>query len=515
MAAIVPAAPKAFISPDLHQPFQDHIQELAVELSAGRGEREAAFTLARNVQHAAQLALHRRHSGDSLGASAQLSNAMSGVAQLVPLRTSDEDGLLCAAIQQVCVAQIFDTFLESGTLGMRPSAAPDWAATVPPRPRVVGEKHATPPVASDASTCYMDEEWLGALISSAHEIGRYANAAATAGDAASLAAARGVVVALHDAMADFDLRNGSLRRSFDSLKYVVRRLEDTTYELSLFPPAASSSTAAASAAAVGRGGVGPADAAAAESPAVLLDVDALSAAREQYAALDAAREAVIKKCREPQKQSKQAITALHRADWAAARKSLSAARAGALAILGGDLVAQPSLRSQGAVRSMLEELAEAALFEAWLADGSGGDAAGGEGRGAAPTPQLAGRRLLLRSEESLLGGRLQPSEYLGGLCDLVGEIGRFAVRRATVRDADAVRQSLSSALAVQSAVLALGSSAPRGLHKKGDALRTAVRKLETLLYELSLVDRSGRVREAPTDHLPADPSQAPREGDDE
>ena len=41
-------------------------------------------------------------------------------------------------------------------------------------------------------------------------------------------------------MAAFDLRNGNLRRSFDSLKYVVRRLEDTTYELSLFPPKVSS-----------------------------------------------------------------------------------------------------------------------------------------------------------------------------------------------------------------------------------------------------------------------------------
>ena len=83
------------------------------------------------------------------------------------------------------------------------------------------------------------------------------------------------------------------------------------------------------------------------------------------------------------------------------------------------------------------------------------------------------------------------------MCDLVGEIGHYAVRRATERDAAAVRGALASAVAVQSAVLHLGAAAPRGLHKKADALRTSVRKMETLLYELSLVERSGRVREPP------------------
>ena len=64
---------------------------------------------------------------------------------------------------------------------------------------------------------------------------------------------------------------------------------------------------------------------------------------------------------------------------------------------------------QGAVNNMLEELAEAALFDAWLREG----------------------RLL--SKEMLLSGQLTCGEYLGGVCDLVGEIGRFAVRRATTR----------------------------------------------------------------------------------
>ena len=156
---------------------------------------------------------------------------------------------------------------------------------------------------------------------------------------------------------------------------------------------------------------------------------------------------------------------------------------------------------------MLEELAEAALFEAWLThkqpvSGGGGGAggaggvAGGDGR--AP--------LLLLGDAALLGADLQPAEYLGGVCDLVGEIGRWAVRRATDRDAPAVAEALESAVAVQTALLLLGSAAPRGLHKKGDALRAAVTKLQTLRYELSLVERSGRTRAEPAEPPPDHPA---------
>ena len=76
---------------------------------------------------------------------------------------------------------------------------------------------------------------------------------------------------------------------------------------------------------------------------------------------------------------------------------------------------------------MLEELGEAALFEAWL---------GGPRTTEGVHAHVPGRVLLLRGSEALLGDQLQPSEYLGAICDLVGEIGRFAVRRATERDAE-------------------------------------------------------------------------------
>ena len=112
-----------------------------------------------------------------------------------------------------------------------------------------------------------------------------------------------------------------------------------------------------------------------------------------------------------------------------------------------------------------------------------------------------------RVPQALLGDELSPSEYLGGVCDLVGEIGRFAVRRAADRDAAAVQDALSTAVAVQAALLSLGHAAPRALQKKAEPLRTAVRKMETLLYELSLVERSGRVRAEPVREEPPPPPQ--------
>ena len=96
----------------------------------------------------------------------------------------------------------------------------------------------------------------------------------------------------------------------------------------------------------------------------------------------------------------------------------------------------------------------------------------------------------------------------------MGELGRYAVRRATQRDDAAVREVLVTAVAVQSTLLAAGDTLPRSTAKKMDALKQAVRKLEQLLYELSLVQRSGRTRAAPeplADGPPPAQTEAPEE----
>lgn len=72
-------------------------------------------------------------------------------------------------------------------------------------------------------------------------------------------------------------------------RYVVKRLEATRYELSLFPPDASSATTSDHK----------------WDTKSLLDMGAVDLARVQMATFDSMREVVIKKCREPQKLAKQ------------------------------------------------------------------------------------------------------------------------------------------------------------------------------------------------------------------
>lgn len=52
---------------------------------------------------------------------------------------------------------------------------------------------------------------------------------------------RDIVDALMGVFIRFDFRNGSLRKKFDSLKYTLKKMENTLYELSLSSAAAKRS----------------------------------------------------------------------------------------------------------------------------------------------------------------------------------------------------------------------------------------------------------------------------------
>jgi predicted translin family RNA/ssDNA-binding protein len=131
-------------------------------------------------------------------------------------------------------------------------------------------------------------------------------------------------------------------------------------------------------------------------------------------AYDAARENVIKMTRDVQKLSKQAIFSLHRGDLAKAATQLDEAKEKAAAIEKGYIIARPTLRS-GSYSNAMEEYAEAKLFEAWLKN----------------------KLLLLPKSEEM--ACVNNEEYLGGVIDFTGEIGRFAVACATNRDEAGVK----------------------------------------------------------------------------
>ena len=210
----VPSPPKALVGADAHAAFIAHVSELGARLSAQRQERETAARAARAASDAAALAMHRRHAGDPSAAEA-LGDAAASLRESLVTRDDDEP-VFSNAAQQLAAAQAFDTFLITGTLGKRSSPGEGWQPTPPPAPRQLGVK--APRAQGANGPAYTDEEWLGGLISASHEIGRYAGVAATCGDTQSVKACCAVVGALHGELQGFDLRNGPLRRSFDSLK---------------------------------------------------------------------------------------------------------------------------------------------------------------------------------------------------------------------------------------------------------------------------------------------------------
>ena len=446
--------------------------------------------LAKALLNRCDLYTHKRHLGDERGAASDLESAVELAEALVSLDTSVDaearGGIMSSALQALAAAQTFEAFLKTGTYGARPAPTRRWAPVAAPKV-IDGERerrHSSGGGGGDrrrrrrrrrragchlvrrrrdgdgrARKGYSDGEWLQGLIQATHEMVKYAAGAATVGDTVTVEASRDAVSALHEALLTFDLRNGPLRKSYDGVKYCVRRLEELLYDLSLAGHS------------VGVRGVPPAPLIGGGRRGPLLDVQALVEAREAYEAHDAARELCLKRCRDVQKLAKQAIFSLHRAEAPRAAKQIDEAASLARELLDLVVLPRPALRSQGAVRSCLEELAEAILFRAWLE---------------APLESL-----LLRRDDSSFRGLLDSDEYIGGLCDLTGEIGRYAVGRATVRDAPAVRSALATCLLVQTAILRLGA-ARRVERSKGDALRNTVRKLEQLMYELSLAQAAGR-----------------------
>jgi len=301
------------------------------------------------------------------------------------------------------------------------------------------------------------------------------------GDAASVSLCRQLVEALNGQLIKFDFRNGPLRRKYDSVKYAVKRLEELLYEQSLL-------TVVATAAKDDQGGGGsdkkrvrveeednsPAAAAAAVSAVcALVDEGEFSAMVSRMEQSDAAREGVIKGCRDGQKLSKLAIYSVHRGEMQKASEQLEQAHTKTAALL-PQVSEWPTLR-QGTFTNVLEEFAEAKMFHHWMTCRRIPPLAAGVAGEAFP--------LLDPSEDA--------AAYIGGLVDLTGELGRYAVACGTARRVDDVEQCFEATCVVSTLLAQLPSS--QALRKKGSAVATNLRKMGQVRYELALAAR-GRTK---------------------
>lgn len=312
---------------------------------------------------------------------------------------------------------------------------------------------------SDCGNFVTDEEYLaGACMGLCQDVARYAIGRATARDLASVKMSRDVIQEILDYLLKFDFRNGYLRRKYDGTKYALKTVETLLYELSV----------------TGATDTEEPDAKRTKA-STLSDPEQLEEIRKRIEHRDELREQLIKKSRDGQKAAKQAIYALHRGDNNKAQRLLQQCQDCITNDLMPIVNEEPPLRS-GSCSNVLEEFAEAKLFYVWLL-----------GKEDIPSSTCSG--ILLKHDE--FGIDLESEEYLGGLCDLTGEIGRYAVQRGTDRDFEGVKKCLEANSSILLAIQMLGRF-PGGIGKKMDQLRRSVEKLERMTYELSLSEATGR-----------------------
>ncbi|KAJ1432307.1 hypothetical protein B484DRAFT_395030, partial [Ochromonadaceae sp. CCMP2298] len=137
----------------------------------------------------------------------------------------------------------------------------------------------------------------------------------------------------------------------------------------------------------------------------------------------------------------------------------------------------PTLR-QGCFSNSLEEWAEGKLTLEWV------------------------RSKTVLSKEEM--GLINSAEYVGALADFTGEIGRLAVMHAGKREFALVREIYQVDLVLTAAVTRLNTG--NRFNKKLEMMNTNLRKVGDVIYELSMLQRSGRA----TRTKPAEPNGAGR-----
>ncbi|KAL3934896.1 MAG: hypothetical protein SGBAC_009476 [Bacillariaceae sp.] len=528
----IPSAPFAYLSKDSQ--FLD-LSSLEQELSQGNEQRQQAYDLGNQIKAAllkcrASLEQHlppaeTQRLSDSLQTLVHEALEFSKQQQQQQQSqngssTSDQHnnnkshhhfirtGNLSNHFAEYLRHQAYEHFIQTGTL------------LPPPPPPPSGSDNNSSSSSSNKNAEYSDQEYLTGVLSFVNfDLKRYVIGKGTVRDAASVRLARDMVATLLDHLLQFDFRNGPLRRKYDGVKYTLKTCETVLYELSVTgcqeameqeqqQPQQAAAVVSVVSQPISTGGEEPPSKRSksentSSSPLKNAQASLLEELRLRMVEKDELRETLIKKCRDGQKAAKQAIYALHRDDFERAALLLKQCEDCILQELEPIVQLEPSLR-HGSYGNVLEEYAEAKLYQVWLVgkddngngndnDGNGNDDGEKMQEDIDPTKKKNSNNpakvVLLPEDFSKI--RLEPQEYLGGLCDLTGEIGRFAVKKATIRDKENVKNCLETNMSILYAMESLGK-VPGNIGKKIDPLRRTVEKQERMLYELSLVEATGR-----------------------
>jgi predicted translin family RNA/ssDNA-binding protein len=221
----------------------------------------------------------------------------------------------------------------------------------------------------------------------------------------------------------------------------------------------------------------------------------LTALRQRMEHRDSLREKLIKKCRDGQKMAKQAIYALHRNDYKKSESLIKDCENWIINELLPIVEEEPPLR-YGSFAGVIEEYAEAKLFYVWLLGKSTTPLTTDDKTDmdieseSSPKTTTCGAKGILLLPHEFEPIQLQPEDYLGGVCDLTGEIGRYAVQCGTARDYDGVSLCLESNSIILKSIQLLERS-PSSINKKMQQLSKSVEKIQRMTYEMSLSKAAG------------------------
>ena len=344
-----------------------------------------------------------------------------------------------------------------------------------------------------------DEEFLGgACIGLCHDLSKIAvsrasNAMSDPTAVQFVQNARDTVANILQELLEFDWRNSPLRRKYDSTKYALKQLETVLYELSVAGALGGHNISSKNSEEGGPKKRIKVDETSQEKEGcndVEMETLALDTYKQEIAEIkermdhrDKLRENLIKTARDAQKAAKNSIFALHWGNTKNAAKLLVDCENCVKNDLLPIVHEEPTLRG-GSFSNVLEEYVEGKLFYCWL-HGDDGEESGDSTNSNNNKP--AGK-ILMFDEINL---PITVDEYIGGLCDLTGEIGRFAVARGTVRDKESVKLSLETSKNICMAIRMAGKL-PGHINKKMNPLQKTVEKMERILYEQSLMEMAGR-----------------------
>lgn len=188
----------------------------------------------------------------------------------------------------------------------------------------------------------------------------------------------------------------------------------------------------------------------------IVDKKLFSQLRAAQLAYATKRREVIKQSGDAQHHAKRAIFALQRGDAKEAHERLDSARK-IFTQLEKQYKKDPGLFSEGSYQAGLEEFVEADLFRQFIET---------------------------RKIGAVKGLRVSNDIYIAGLCDVPGELQRYAIRAATHRDFALTEACAKATTEILHELVEFNLTSY--LRTKFDQAKQAMHRLEQVMYETSL-----------------------------